>query len=471
MQDELKEFMSSKLNEECGVFGVFNVENASEITYFGLHSLQHRGQEGCGMVVSDEQNLSIKKGEGLVAEIFNNQILSELKGCHAIGHVRYSTAGGGGIENVQPFLFRHHTGDFALAHNGNLLNSKDIKLTLEKNGSIFQSTSDSETLAHLISRNGKHSRIDAIKESLRMIEGGFAFLILTKDSLYACRDKHGLRPLSLARLNNGYVVASETCAFDVIGAKYIRDLLPGEVLKIARDGVISSNYSLFSKHHMCAMEYVYFSRPDSVMEHVNVHEFRKESGRMLARISPVEADIVVGVPDSSLSAALGYSLESGIPYEIGLIKNKYIGRTFIQPSQKLREKSVKMKLSVIESVVKDKRVILIDDSIVRGTTSRRIIAMLKEAGAKEVHVRVASPQITHPCFYGVDISTYEELISARLSLEEINREIGSDSLVFLDNEALYKCAKRTELCDACFTGKYPTNLYQPIEEANKDGKF
>lgn len=468
--NEIEEFFDNP-NEECGVFGVYNVKNANQLTYFGLHALQHRGQEGCGIVSSNFDELKINKGEGLVTEVFNPEKLSKIDGDCAIGHVRYSTAGGGGIMNVQPFLFKHHTGDFALAHNGNLVNSNEVKYMLESQGSIFQSTSDSEILAHLIKKDRNGTRIDAIKDALRIIEGGFAFLILTKDKLYACRDKHGLRPLSLAKLNDGYVVSSETCAFDVIGAKFIRDLKPGEIITITKDGIVSSLYSEFCHHNMCAMEYIYFSRPDSVIEGMNVHAYRKLTGKRLAHVMPVEADIVVGVPDSSLSAAIGYAEEAKIPYETGLIKNKYIGRTFIQPSQELRERSVRMKLSAIASVVSGKRVVLIDDSIVRGTTSRRIVALLKEAGATEVHVRIASPQITHPCFYGVDISTYEELISARLKLDEIKKEIGADSLAFLPIETLYEVGARKQLCVACFNGKYPTEIYQSLKDANKDGKF
>lgn len=458
-------------NEECGVFGIFNVLNAPELEYFGLHALQHRGQEGCGIVASDFNNLQIVKGEGLVTEVFNKTKLASLNGLNTIGHVRYSTAGGGGLSNVQPFLFRHHTGDFALAHNGNLVNSKEIKMMLETQGSIFQSTSDSEILAHLIKKDSRGQRIDAIKDALRIIEGGFAFLILTKDKLYACRDKHGLRPLSLGKLGDGYVVSSETCAFDCIGATFIRDIKPGEIITISKDGVESTLYSEFCHHHMCAMEYIYFSRPDSVIEGINVHAYRKLSGKILANVAKVDADIVIGVPDSSLSAAIGYAEESKIPYETGLIKNKYIGRTFIQPSQELRERSVRMKLSAIKSIIEGKRVVLIDDSIVRGTTSKRIVSLLREVGAKEVHVRIASPEITHPCFYGVDISTYEELICAKLNVEEVKNLIGADSLAFLPIKSLYEIGQREQLCVACFNGKYPTNIYQSLKEANKDGKF
>lgn len=461
------------IHEECGVFGVYNVNNASHNIYFGLHALQHRGQEGCGMVLLDDnQSLKRIKGEGLVSEVFNEEKINSLKGRTGIGHVRYATTGGGGIENVQPFLFRHHSGDFALAHNGNLVNSKELKSYLEDHGSIFQSTSDSEILAHLIAKDSPDSnRLEVIINALRVVEGAFAFLILTKDRLYACRDKYGLRPLAIGTLNEGYVIASETCALDIVGAKFLRDVKPGEVICIDKDGLHSYEYSKWQRHYMCAMEYIYFSRPDSDIESINVHAFRKESGRELYRESPVDADIVIGVPDSSLSAAIGYAEESHIPYEMGLIKNKYVGRSFIQPNQEMRDLAVKLKLSPVASIVKGKRVILIDDSIVRGTTSRRIIKLLREAGASEVHVRIASPQIISPCFYGVDISTYEELISAHHSIEEVREKIGADSLAFLSIDALYRVCKRKQLCTACFSGKYPTELYSSIYEANKDNKF
>lgn len=470
--DEIKEFLEDKLNEECGVFGIYNSSSPSSLIYYGLHALQHRGQEGCGIVVSNGSELKRIKGEGLVQDVFNNEKINSLQGIHGIGHIRYSTAGGGGIENVQPFFFRHHRGDFALAHNGNIVNSKELKTMLENRGSIFQSTSDSEILAHLIRKDGNQTRIETLIDALRMIEGGFAFVLLTKDKLYAFRDKHGLRPLSIGMIGeNTYVVSSETCAFEVIGARFIRDLEPGEIITISSKGIESTCYSEYKRHCMCAMEYIYFARPDSDIEGINVHTARKESGRLLARQSPVEADIVVGVPDSSISAAIGYSEESKIPYEMGLIKNKYVGRTFIQPTQEMRERGVRMKLSTVPSIVKGKRIVLIDDSIVRGTTSRKIVALLKEAGAKEIHVRIASPAITHPCFYGVDTSTYEELISVRLDVEGVRKEIGADSLAFLNIENLYKMTSRCELCTACFNGKYPTNIYQSLKEANKEGKF
>lgn len=463
------------INEECGVFGVWGVPDAPTLVYYGLHALQHRGQEGCGIVASGpDGKMKRIKGEGLVTEVFTETKLSGLQGDMAIGHVRYSTTGGGGIENVQPFLFRHHTGDFALAHNGNLVNYSLLRRQLENRGSLFQSSSDSEVLAHLIKKDSAEAhkpRIFSIVNALNTVEGAFAFLIMTSSRIYACRDKYGLRPLSIGRIGNGYAVSSETCAFDVIGAEYLRDIEPGEIVTIDSHGLRCRKYNTHCRHAMCAMEYVYFARPDSDIDGRNVHSFRKETGRLLYEEAPADADIVVGVPDSSLSAAMGYSEASGLPYEMGLIKNRYIARTFIQPSQPMREKGVRMKLSAVKSIVKDKRIVLVDDSIVRGTTSRRIVSMLREAGARAVHLRIASPPIKMPCFYGVDISTYEELLCAGKSVEEARLAIGADTLAYLSEDALYKAGQRTDLCLACFNGRYPTSLYQPVEDANKDGKF
>lgn len=467
-----EESIFSELHEECGVFGVYNVPNAAELIYYGLHALQHRGQEGAGIVVADlEGKLNRSRGMGLVSDVFKRETLLSLPGKMGIGHVRYSTTGGGGMDNVQPFLFRHHTGDFALAHNGNLVNSRELTYFLETKGSLFHSTSDSEILAHLVKKTNNEARIFSIIQALNMLEGAFAFLIMTRNRIYACRDKYGLRPLCIGQLGDGYVVSSETCALDIIGAQFVRDIEPGEIVTIDHNGLRSQRYSQYQCHKMCAMEYIYFARPDSDIEGCNVHAYRKQSGRRLWHEAPCEADIVVGVPDSSLSAAMGYSEESGIPYEMGLIKNKYVGRTFIQPSQELREKGVKMKLSAIRSIVGGKRVVLIDDSIVRGTTSRRIVDMLREAGATQVHVRIASPAITHPCFYGVDISTYDELLCAKRTLEQACEAIGADSLRFLSYDSVIASAPgRKEMCLACFNGKYPTALYDAIEDANKDKK-
>ena len=463
--------LERELHEECGVFGVFGVHDAATITYYGLHALQHRGQEGCGIVCVNNRAFKRLRGEGLVTEVFNEENLTTLDGDMAIGHVRYSSNDKGGIENVQPFLFLHNSGDFALAHNGSIVNAVQLKKRLEDSGSLFHSTSDSEILAHLVKKESDdHDRLNAIIDALNQIEGAFAFLIMTASKIYACRDKHGLRPLSLGKFNGGYAVSSETCAFNVVGAEFIRDVEPGEIVIIDKNGLTSVDYSKFKQHNICSMEYIYFARPDSDIEGTNVHTFRKETGKLLFREAPVDADVVIGVPDSSLSAAIGYSEESGIPYEMGIIKNRYVGRTFIQPSQELREKGVRMKLSAVRSIVNGKRVVLVDDSIVRGTTSRRTVRMLKQSGAKEVHLRIASPLITHPCFYGVDTTSYEELISAKFKdkIEEIRKSIGADSLAYLPPELLYKAAgNRSELCVACFTGKYPTSLYQSIHDVNK----
>ena len=401
------------------------------------------------------------------------QKLAEAAGFEIPADRKFIAVTGGGIENVQPFLFRHNTGDFALAHNGNIVNSALLREYLENKGSLFQSTSDSEILAHLIKKETRYHdrpRIFSIIDALNMLEGAFAFLIMTANRIYACRDKYGLRPLAIGRLGDGYVVSSETCAFDVLGAEFVRDVEPGEIVTIDRQGIRSRDYSMYKRCEMCSMEYIYFARPDSDIDGCNVHAYRKESGRLLFKESPADADIVVGVPDSSLSAAMGYAEASGLPYEMGLIKNKYIGRTFIQPSQELREKGVRMKLSAVRTIVKGKRVVLVDDSIVRGTTSRRIVTMLKEAGATEVHVRIASPPMTHPCFYGVDTSTRDELISARKEVDGVREEICADSLAFLTPGALLKAGNRKELCMACFTGEYPTALYQSVDEVNKDVK-
>ena len=464
-----------ELHEECGVFGVFGVKDAASLTYYGLHALQHRGQEGAGIVTVDRDATFRRiKGGGLVTEVFGEGNLSTLKGDMAIGHVRYTTAGGGGIENVQPFLFRHNTGDFALAHNGNIVNSELLRRHLENKGSLFQSTSDSEILAHLIKKEPverNSPRIIPIMEALNMIEGAFAFMVMTNHRIYAMRDKYGLRPLSIGRIGDGYVLSSETCAFSVVGAEFVRDVEPGEVVTIDHHGIRSRKYSDYQRHAMCAMEYIYFSRPDSDIEGCNVHSFRKESGKILYRESHVDADIVVGVPDSSLSAASGYAEASGLPNEMGLIKNRYIGRTFIQPSQEMRDKGVKMKLSPVRSIVKDKRIILVDDSIVRGTTSLRIVRMLREAGAKEVHMRIASPMIKNPCFYGVDMSTHKELLCYSRNLEQARQAIEADSLAFLSEDGLFEAGHRSDLCLACFNGNYPTALYSSIEEVNEEHKF
>lgn len=462
MKIDNTENICGEIHEECGVLAIFGVPEASQLAYYGLHSLQHRGQQGCGIVtVDDRQEMHVHKGCGLVTEVFNEQTLASLAGSMAIGHVRYPTTQVGGIENVQPFAFNHNTGNFALAHNGNIINSKELRNYLELRGSLFQTTSDSELFAHLIKKErSEDHRLYNIIDALNMLEGAFSMVIMTANRIYACRDKYGFHPLSIARLDKGYVIASETCAFDTIGAVSVRDIEPGEIVTIDSEGLHSSLYSSFNRHYMCVMEYIYFARPDSDIEGCNVHSFRKRTGKLLFEEHPVDADIVVGVPDSSLSAAMGYAEASGLPYEMGLLKNKYVGRTFIQPTQALRDKGVRMKLSPVRSIVNGKRIILIDDSIVRGTTSRKIVGMLREAGATEVHVCIASPKYAFPCYYGVDTGTYDELIGSSHTTEEICRFIGADSLYYLSKEALYSAGGRSELCTACFTGNYPTDLYE-----------
>ena len=457
------------LNEECGVFGVFGSQEAAHMTYFGLHSLQHRGQEGAGIVSSDGIKLRQYRNRGLLSEVFANpQDLDRLEGPSAIGHVRYGTSGNNSIANVQPFLFHFHDGDVALAHNGNLTNAKSLKQKLEDEGAVFQSNSDTEILIHLIRQKQDLDFIDALKASLNEVHGGFAFVILRKDQLIAALDPNGFRPLCIGRLSDGgYVVASETCALDMVGAEFVRDVLPGELVIIDENGLRIEHFTTDTELAICSMEYIYFARPDSIIHGVTVHNARKRMGKLLAKEQPVDCDMVIGVPNSSLSAASGFAEEAGLPYEMGLIKNQYVARTFIQPTQELRERGVKMKLSAVRGVVEGKRVAIIDDSIVRGTTSMQIVRMLKEAGAKEVHMRIASPPLKFPCFYGIDISTRSELMAANYSIDEMCKMIGADSLGFLSVESLIEAidlpdagnAPNGGLTVAYFDGKYPTPLY------------
>lgn len=457
------------LNEECGVFGVFGSQEAAHMTYFGLHSLQHRGQEGAGIVSSDGIKLRQYRNRGLLSEVFANpQDLDCLEGTSAIGHVRYGTSGNNSIANVQPFLFHFHDGDVALAHNGNLTNAKSLKQKLEDEGAVFQSNSDTEILIHLIRQKQDLDFIDALKASLNEVHGGFAFVILRKDQLIAALDPNGFRPLCIGRLSDGgYVVASETCALDMVGAEFVRDVLPGELVIIDENGLRIEHFTTDTELAICSMEYIYFARPDSIIHGVTVHNARKRMGKLLAKEQPVDCDMVIGVPNSSLSAASGFAEEAGLPYEMGLIKNQYVARTFIQPTQELRERGVKMKLSAVRGVVEGKRVAIIDDSIVRGTTSMQIVRMLKEAGAKEVHMRIASPPLKFPCFYGIDISTRSELMAANYSIDEMCKMIGADSLGFLSVESLIEAidlpdagnAPNGGLTVAYFDGKYPTPLY------------
>lgn len=472
MEMENEFIFGNKINEECGVFGVYNVSDAAaSLTYFGLHALQHRGQEAAGIASSDGEHIACYKAKGLLAEVFNPDTLTALPGQMAMGHVRYSKADANQIENVQPIMVRAHMGHFAVAHNGQIVNAKELKEELESLGSIFQGESDSEMLAHWIQRE-EGSFVEKIQRACRRFEGAFAFIIMTKDCMYAVRDHNGLRPLAIATLpDGGFCVSSETCAFDIVGAEYLRDVKPGEVIRIANDGgepLKSFQYTDKTQCKMCAMEYIYFARPDSSIDGVNVHTARRLSGRALARVEEQEGDIVIGVPDSSLSAAIGFSEESGLPYEIGLIKNRYVARTFIQPTQKQRERGVRMKLSAIRSIVKGKRVFMIDDSIVRGTTSKRIVQLLKEAGATEVHVRIASPAFRCPCFYGVDTSSYDELISSRLNVDEVCKFIQADSLRFIENDAMKEAFGTPDLCTSCFDGIYPTKLFSYGEILEKE---
>ncbi len=385
-----------KPQDECGVFGIFNHSDAARMTYYGLYALQHRGQESAGIIVSDGKHLSSHKGMGLVSEVFDDEVIGGLKGQSAIGHVRYSTTGSSLLQNAQPLLIRHRRGELALGHNGNLVNAAAIRRELEEQGSIFQTTVDTEVVAHLIARLGKNGIESAVAESLGRVQGGFAMVFLTVDKLIAARDPHGIRPLSLGRLGDSWVVASESCAFDTVGAEFVRDLEPGEMVMVDRDGVRSVQFARREADHLCIFEFIYFARPDSNLNGRNVHAVRKQLGRNLAQEQPCEADLVTGVPDSSLSAASGYAEATGIPYEVGLIKNRYIGRTFIQPGQATRVSGVQLKLNAIRKVVDGQRVVLVDDSIVRGTTSRHIVRLLRQAGAKEVHLRISSPPYCHP---------------------------------------------------------------------------
>jgi len=449
-----------------GVLAVYGVPSASTYIYYGLHNLQHRGQEGGGIITFDKDGNSHRyRRQGLLSEIFANGELNDLTGDMGIGSVKYANASKSGLDNVEPLFFHHHTGDFAIAGEGNLVNARQVSEYLERHGSIFQTHTDSELLAHLIKKGNKEDRILTIIKSLNMIEGGFTFVIMTKNRIYACRDKYGIKPLCIGKLGDGYAVSSESCAFEIMGAEFIRDVQPGEIVTLDHHGLRSNLYSQFNRHRMCAMEYIYFARPDSDIDGCNVHAYRKEAGRRLYRECPVEADIVVGVPESSLSAAMGYSEESGIPYEMGLVKHKYVGRTFIQPVQSLRELGVKMKLSPVRGIVKGKRVVLVDDSIVRGTTSLKIVKLLRDAGATEVHVRIASPMMRFPCHYGVDTSTPEELLCSHRTLEEAREAIGADTLGYLSPESTRdSCFGCADPCQACFTGEYPTMLYEETIE-------
>ncbi|MCF6515048.1 amidophosphoribosyltransferase [Lactobacillus sp. S2-2] len=462
MLDEVK-----GLNEECGIFGIFNSNEAAKLTYEGLHSLQHRGQEGAGIVSFDGDERHTYKGLGLLSSIFKDTtILDDLTGTSAIGHLRYATAGSHGLNNIQPFNFQLPNLDFSLAHNGNLTNAKTLKKELLNQNVEFVSDSDSEILGRLIEKSNENTFIEKIKSSLQKLRGGFAFILMTKDQMFAALDPNGFRPLVIGQKDDGsYVFCSETCALNQVHSTYIRDVEPGEIVYIENNQLKSCFYTAKTKLSVCSLEYVYFASSDSVIRGVSVHEARKEMGSNLAKEHPVNADVVLGVPNSSLSAALGYAKSSGIPYDMGMIKNQYIARTFIEPTQKKRERGVSMKLSVVRPVVEGKDVVLVDDSIVRGTTSRFIVKLLRDAGAKSIHVRIASPVLKYPCFYGVDIQTTNELIGANKTVDEIRQEIGADSLEYLSVDGLKQSINLNSdnefsgLCTAYFDGKYPTKLY------------
>ncbi len=447
--------------EECGVFGIFNHEEAARLTYLGLYSLQHRGQESAGMVSSDGDRLHQVKGMGYVSEIFGHDELSRLPGKSAIGHVRYSTAGSVSLREAQPFLVDGYRGQIALCHNGNLPYASEARADLELQGAIFSSTSDTEVVLHKIARSRAMDLIGALTDTFSEIEGAYSMLFLTKDRMIAVRDPRGFRPLCLGQLGDSYVVASETCAFDLIEATYLRDVQPGEILIIDRDGLHSSFPMAKEKPSLCIFEHVYFSRPDSLVFGRSVNKSRHKMGRQLAREHPADADLVVPVPDSGVAAAVGYASESGLKFRFGLVRNHYVGRTFIEPKQSIRHFGVKVKLNPVRDLIEGQRVVLIDDSIVRGTTSKKIVQMVRQAGAREVHVRISCPPTIAPCFFGVDTPTRDELIASNLSIEGIAQFIGADSLGYLSLEGLLRSCEDpmgNRHCTACYTNEYPIKV-------------
>lgn len=453
------------IREECGVFGVIAPQAAdlADMTYYGLYALQHRGQESCGIVVCEDGVFSSHKDMGLVSDVFSREDLARFpKATMAVGHVRYGTTGGTNRNNCQPIEVNHQKGRMALAHNGNLSNAAELRNELELSGAIFHTTTDTETIAYIVTKERlRTSSIeDALSAAMKTLDGAYSLVLLSPQKLLCARDPYGFRPLCYGKTAEGmYVVASESCALKAVGATFIRDVEPGEILVFSKNGIVSRREHCGKKEKKpCIFEYIYFARPDSVIDGVSVHGARLRAGEILAKTHPVEADVVIGVPDSGLDAALGFSLASGIPYGIGFIKNKYIGRTFISPGQDARMDQVKIKLSVIEESVRGKRVVLIDDSIVRGTTSGRIVRLLREAGAKEIHMRISAPPFTHPCYYGTDIDSQENLIACKHSIAEIADIIGADSLGYLPAEALGELIGDCRYCDACFTGQYPTKV-------------
>lgn len=446
-----------KFREECGIFGIFGHPEAANLTYLGLYALQHRGQESAGIATSDGRVIHLEKAMGLVADIFSEARLRRLKGDMAIGHVRYSTAGSSHLKNAQPILASYLHGTIALAHNGNLVNAQRIRSDLEAQGSIFSSTTDSEVIVHLIARSRSGRLWEGAAEALAQVRGAYSLVIMNERELLGIRDPHGFRPLSLGRLKDAWVLASESCAFDLIEAEFIRDLEPGEFLQIDREGLHTYYPLLPAPRTQCIFEYIYFARPDSLLSGQQVASVRKALGRRLAKEQPVDADLVIPVPDSGIYAALGFAQESGFPFEHGLIRNHYVGRTFIEPKQSIRHFGVKVKLNAVREVLEGKRVVIVDDSIVRGTTTPKVVEMLRRAGAREVHMRICSPPIRHPCYFGIDMATQWELIASRQTVEEIRRHIGADSLDYLSIEGLLRAVgqPRDSFCTACFTGEYP----------------
>jgi amidophosphoribosyltransferase len=449
----------------CGIFGIFNHLEASNLAYLGLYALQHRGQESAGIVSSDTRQLYHYRQMGLVSEVFTKEILKRLSGKSAIGHVRYSTAGSSELKNAQPFMVDYYKGSLAIAHNGNLSNASLIRSELESKGSIFQSNMDTEVIVHLIARSKEKTFVERTVNALKQVEGAYSLLILTEREMVAARDPFGFRPLILGQLKDAPVVASETCAFDLIGAKFVREIEPGEILLISEEGTKSFKPFPHKQHHQCIFEFIYFARPDSYLFNRNVYEVRKSLGVQLAKESPAEVDMVVPIPDSGFPATLGYAAESKIPLELGMIRNHYIGRTFIEPENRIRHFGVKIKLNPVRELLKSKRIVTVDDSIVRATTSRKINKMFRNAGAKEIHVRISSPPITHPCFFGIDTPKRSELIASSHKIKEIQKFINARSLHYLSLEGLKKCMKEgaESFCYACFTGDYPLPFQMDLE--------
>ncbi|MCG6139842.1 amidophosphoribosyltransferase [Leptospira mtsangambouensis] len=453
---------SDKPKEECAIFGIYNSKEAANFTYLGLYSMQHRGQESSGIVTTDGSHLYRYANMGLVANIFTQPKIKELIGDAAIGHNRYSTTGASFLRNAQPIRVESHLGPVALAHNGNLVNSWDIRNKLERDGSIFQTTIDSEVIVHLMAKSHKTDLLEALCESLAQVRGAYSLLVLTPRYLVAVRDPNGFRPLVMGKRSDGAIVfASETCAFDITETEYVRDVEPGEMVVIDHTGMRSLYPFPKAKPSLCIFEYIYFARPDSYIFEESVYKVRKSLGRQLARVMPVEADVIIPVPDSANIAALGYSEESGIPYQSGLVRSHYIGRTFIEPDQKIRDFGAKIKYNVVKEVVNGKRVVIIDDSVMRGTTSRKIIKMIRNAGAKEIHFRVSAPPTVSPCYYGIDIPTHKELIASTHSIDEIQKYLRVDSLAYLTLDTMHKAVeghKGGGFCDACFTSNYPVEF-------------